>query len=225
MCGRYNLTATPESIGEHFQLQQPFRYQQNYNICPAQKILCIVELDDKSRKAVNLFWGLAPSWAKDKKISQHLINARAETVLEKPSFRAAFRKRRCLVVANGFYEWQKLDVGKQAFNIHRPDYGVFAFAGLWEHWQNEQQTLYSCAIITTVAATVMQPIHDRMPVIIPKGSYDRWLNKTAEQDEILYLLSNDAYLNMSATPISDYVNNPKHNDERCLRSTCNDQLL
>jgi putative SOS response-associated peptidase YedK len=105
MCGRYQLTATPESIAEHFELPRLPRFQASYNITPAQKILCIVELDDKSLKSVNLFWGLVPSWSKDDKNSHHLINARAETIREKPSFRAAFHKRRSLVVASGFYEW------------------------------------------------------------------------------------------------------------------------
>jgi putative SOS response-associated peptidase YedK len=105
MCGRFDLTSTPEQIAEHFELQRLPRFEKSYNITPAQKILCIVELEDKSLKAVNLFWGLVPSWAKDDKNSHHLINARAETVREKPSFRAAFHKRRCLIVATGFYEF------------------------------------------------------------------------------------------------------------------------
>jgi putative SOS response-associated peptidase YedK len=104
-CGRFSLTATPETITEHFHLQRLPRYQPSYNITPAQKILCIVEIEDKSLKAVNLYWGLVPSWSKDCKNSHHLINARAETVSEKPSFRAAFHKRRCLVIANGYYEF------------------------------------------------------------------------------------------------------------------------
>jgi putative SOS response-associated peptidase YedK len=105
MCGRFNLTATPKSIAEHFQLQRLPRFEKSYNITPAQKILCIVELEDKSLKAVNLFWGLVPPWSKDAKNSHHLINARAETIREKPSFRAAFHKRRCLIVASGFIEF------------------------------------------------------------------------------------------------------------------------
>jgi putative SOS response-associated peptidase YedK len=216
MCGRFNLTATPETIIEHFELQRLSNYQPSYNITPAQKILSIVELDDKSRKAVNLFWGLVPSWAKDSKNSHHLINARAETVREKPSFRSAFRHRRCLIVASGFYEWQQQDTGKQAFHIHHQDNQLFAFAGLWEHWQHEQQALYSCTIITTEATEFMQPIHERMPVIIPQASYQQWLEKSADEDQVLQLLDNQAYKSMTATTISDWVNNPRHDDERCL---------
>jgi len=217
MCGRFNLTATPEEIAEHFQLQRPPRFQPSYNITPAQKILSIVELEDKSLKAVNLFWGLVPSWAKDTKTSHHLINARAETVREKPSFRAAFKHRRTLIISTGFYEWQKLEDHKQAFHIHHQDNQLFAFAGLWEHWQQEQTTLYSCAIITTSATDFMQPIHERKPVIITPENYSLWLDKSVDEDEAFALLDNQAYAEMTATPVSDWVNNPRHDDERCLR--------
>ncbi len=216
MCGRFQLTASPEEIAEHFQLSRLPKYQPSYNIAPARKILCIVELDDKSLKAVNLFWGLVPSWSKDAKNSHHLINARAETIREKPSFRAAFQKRRCLIVAQGFYEWQKQESGKRAFHIQRQDHQLFAFAGVWEHWQQEQQTLYSCSVITTEATELMQSIHDRMPVILPYDHYGDWLDKSSSVDQSFMLLDNWAYTNMMATPISDWVNNPRHEDERCI---------
>jgi putative SOS response-associated peptidase YedK len=216
MCGRFHLTASPEEIAEHFQLSRLPKYQPSYNIAPARKILCIVELEDKSLKAVNLFWGLVPSWSKDSKNSHHLINARAETIREKPSFRAAFQKRRCLIVAQGFYEWQKLESGEQAFHIHRQDNQLFAFAGVWEHWQQEQQALYSCSVITTEANELMQPIHDRMPVILPPDHYSNWLDKYTSVDQAFMLLDNLAYANMATTRVSDWVNNPRHEDERCI---------
>ncbi|MDX8127997.1 SOS response-associated peptidase [Methylomonas sp. OY6] len=215
MCGRYSLTTTPDIIIEHFQLLRQVKFQPSYNIPPGQKILAIVELEDRSRKAVNLHWGLVPSWSKDAKNSGHLINARAETVKEKPSFRSAFKHRRCLIPATGFYEWERRN-GKQPFHIHRPDNGLFAFAGLWEQWQHETETLYSCTIITTAAAELMQPIHDRMPVIITPGYYRQWLNKAAGADEALELLDNHAYAEMTAAAVGDWVNNPKHDDERCV---------
>jgi len=216
MCGRYSLTATSEQISEHFQLRRQLRFQPSYNIAPAQKILNIVELEDHSRKAVNLFWGLVPSWAKDTKNSSHLINARIETVREKPSFRAAFKHRRCLIPATGFYEWAKYEKGKQAFNIHLPKHQLFAFAGLWEQWQHEAKTLYSCTIITTAATTLMQPIHDRMPVIIPAEHYHQWLDNDADPNQVYGLLDNQAYAEMVATPVSHWVNSPLHDDERCI---------
>ena len=216
MCGRFQLTAAPEDIAEHFQLSRLPRYQPSYNVTPGRKILCLVELDDHSLKAVNLFWGLVPSWSKDSKNSHHLINARAETVREKPAFRAAFHKRRCLVVAQGFYEWQQLASSKQAFHIHRQDLKIFAFAGLWEHWQHNEQTLYSCALLTTEATDLMQSIHQRMPVIIPRNHYHQWLDKTSDANLAYSLVNNQAYEEMTAMPVSNWVNNPQHDDRRCL---------
>jgi putative SOS response-associated peptidase YedK len=218
MCGRYNLTASSDAIAKHFQLPGPVRFLPGYNIAPAQKILNIVELEDQSKKAVNLFWGLVPSWSKDRKNSSHLINARSETVREKPSFRSAFKHRRCLIPATGFYEWLKTDVGKQAFHIHRCDLQLFAFAGLWEQWQHNTETLYSCTIITTIATDLMKAIHDRMPVIIPIEQYQNWLDKDADAEQAFALLNNQAYDQMIATPVSDWVNNPQHDDERCIKT-------
>lgn len=219
MCGRYSLITDAEKLAEHFRVLRQIRFQPSYNIAPSQKILNIVELDDGSRKAVNLYWGLVPSWSKESKISSHLINARMETVREKPSFRSAFKQRRCLIPADGFFEWQKKDVGKQAFHIHRDDHQPFAFAGLWEQWQHETETLYSCTIITTAANELMQPIHDRMPVIISTEHYHDWLNKSASDDDVYGLLDNQAYPDMTTTAVSDWVNNPKHDDERCIQPT------
>jgi putative SOS response-associated peptidase YedK len=166
---------------------------------------------------VNLFWGLVPSWSKDSKNSSHLINARAETVREKPSFRSAFRHRRSLIPALGFFEWEKLESGKKAFHIHRHDHQLFAFAGLWEQWQHEQKTLYSCTIITTAASEIMAPIHERMPVIITPENYRQWLDKSSDENEAFELLDNQAYGLMTASTVSDWVNNPLHNDERCVQ--------
>ncbi|MGY6276367.1 SOS response-associated peptidase [Methylomonas sp. MgM2] len=218
MCGRYSLTATAEQIAEHFKLQRQFVFQPSFNIAPAQKILNIVELEDRSRKAINLVWGLVPSWAKDSKNSSHLINARMETIREKPSFRSAFKQRRCLIPATGFFEWAKYEKGKQAFNVHLPDHRLFAFAGLWEQWQHETETLYSCTIITKAATDLMQAIHDRMPVIIAEQHYHQWLDKQTDTGRAYDLLDNQAYSEMRATPVSSWVNNPLHDDERCIKA-------
>lgn len=216
MCGRFNLTASIQDIGEFFDLRHLPRYQISFNIPPGQKILAIVQLGDNSHKGVYLHWGLVPSWAKDAKISGHLINARAETLSEKPSFRAALKKRRCLIPATGFFEWQQTTPGKQAYHIHQPDNALFAFAGLWEHWQNNGVTIYSCTIITTAANKMMQAIHKRMPVIIPRTAYSTWLNNENTSLERESLLSTDGYKNFHITPISNRINNPFHNDEQCL---------
>ena len=216
MCGRYNLIATGQQIMDHFRLLSLPVHKPDYNIPPGQKILAVVQLEDGSNGAVNLHWGLIPSWAKDRAISSHLINARAETLTEKPSFKKAYRHRRCLIPATGFFEWHATEAGKQPYHIHRQDNGLFAFAGIWEHWEHEQETVYSCSIITTAASNKMTPIHDRMPVIIMPDDYNRWLDKKNTAIEIADFLAADAYRTMQITRISTRVNNPQHNDENCL---------
>jgi len=216
MCGRYNLTATPEQMIDTFGLHRLPRYETSYNIPPGQKILTIVKLDDGSNKAVNLHWGLIPHWSKDSKVSSHLINARAETLSEKPSFKTAYQQRRCLIPASGFYEWQQSEHGKQAYNINRKDQKIFAFAGLWEYWDHGTETIYSCTIITTQANALMSPIHHRMPVIIDNNNYNSWLDKQTSQKTTQGILSMDGSQGMIAKPISDWVNNPHHNDKNCL---------
>lgn len=216
MCGRYNLTASEEQVSEHFQLAQIPGFATSYNIPPGQKILTVIRSDDGGYESAYLYWGLIPFWSKETHVSKGFFNARAETVAEKPSFRTAFRQHRCLIPATGFYEWQVMESGKQAYHIFRRDHGLFAFAGLWDCNQQTAPTLYSCTIITTVADTLMAPIHQRMPVIIPKQDYDRWLDKQTSLDALQALLDNSAYHGMAAVRISDHVNNPLHDDKQCL---------
>ncbi|MCF6252450.1 MAG: SOS response-associated peptidase [Methylococcaceae bacterium] len=216
MCGRFNLTATPEQVIETFHLHRLPRYEPSYNIPPGQKILTIVQLDDGSHKAVNLYWGLIPHWSKDRKISSRLMNARAETLAEKPAFKTAYQQRRCLILATGFYEWLKLEQGKQAYCISPENQSLFAFAGLWEYWEHDTETIYSCTIITTAANELMQSIHHRMPVIIEKQNYSNWLDKHASLETTQQLLGEDGYQGMRITAVSDWVNNPYHNDKNCL---------
>lgn len=216
MCGRFNLVASGEAILEHFNLRRLPKYRADYNIPPGQKILAVVALDDGSYKGVNLYWGLLPSWSKDRKIANRLINARAETLTAKPSFREAFRSRRCLIPATGFFEWQQTGSGKQPFHIHYTDYRLFAFAGVWEHWQDGQETVYSCAIVTTAANDLMCPIHQRMPVIIAPEYYSDWLDKHNQAPDIFEFAPPIAYDEMQLTPISSRINNPVHNDPSCL---------
>jgi len=230
MCGRYNLIATGQQIMDHFGLLSLPAHKPDYNIPPGQKILAVVQLEDGSNRAVNLYWGLIPSWAKDRAISSHLINARAETLTEKPSFKMAYRHRRCLIPATGFFEWQitgradsrlASDIhtipSKQPYHMHQPDHTLFAFAGVWENWEHDQETVYSCAIITTAANAKIAPIHVRMPVIIAPYDYNRWLDKQITDTEMADFLAADAYQTMQITPISTRVNNPLHNDESCVR--------
>jgi putative SOS response-associated peptidase YedK len=233
MCGRYNLIATGQEIMDHFKLLSLPAHHPDYNIPPGQKILAVVQLEDSSNQAVELHWGLIPSWSGNQAISSHLINARAETLTEKPSFRNAYRHRRCLIPATGFFEWQTTgrassrlasdihtihgDKRKQPYHIHQPDHALFAFAGVWEHWEHDQETVYSCTIITTVSNDKVAPIHNRMPLIIMPDDYNRWLDKKNTEVKMADFLAVDAYRTMQITPISTRVNNPLHNDESCLR--------
>lgn len=217
MCGRYNLIATAQQIRDHFSLPSLPAHNPDYNIPPGQNILAVVQTEDGSGRAVNLYWGLIPSWSKDRTISKHLINARAETLAEKPSFKQAYQHRRCLIPATGFFEWQSTQSGKQSYHIHQHDNALFAFAGLWEHWERDQETVYSCTIITTAANDKIAPIHNRMPVIIASEDYDRWLDKKTKRIEMVDFLAADAYAAMQVTPIGTRINNPLHNDESCLR--------
>lgn len=219
MCGRYSQTATPEIIAEQFGVNDSPLFQLRYNIAPSQSIAAIrIEPDTTTRKLVMLRWGLVPSWAKDPKIGNQCINAKAETVAEKPSFRSAFKKRRCLVVATGFYEWQVQGAYKQPMWIGLRNKRPFAFAGLWEHWKPaEGEPIDTCTIITTEPNDLMAPIHNRMPVILAPTSYDQWLDPTFQKIETLNgLLRPYQSEELTAYPVSTLVNNPRHDTPQCL---------
>jgi putative SOS response-associated peptidase YedK len=219
MCGRFTQTTTPEVIAQQFHVAEPPLFKPRYNIAPSQSVAAIrIEPDTTSRKLVMLRWGLIPSWAEDPKIGLQCINAKAETVAEKPSFRAAFKKRRCLVIVTGFYEWQIQGRSKQPMWIGLKSQRPFAFAGLWEHWQPPKGTdIESCTILTTEPNALMRPIHNRMPVILSPASYDQWLDPTVQQTEPLMALLR-AYSNdeLMAYPVSTLVNNPRHDAPQCL---------
>lgn len=222
MCGRFALAADAQAIAKAFGLTSVPELSPRYNIAPSQPVAVVRASDRGERELAIVQWGLIPSWTKDLSKWKPLINARAETAAEKPSFRAAFRRRRCLIPASGFYEWQKVEGGKQPFFIHQRgeegDRPVFAMAGLWEHWQggdgSEPET---CTILTTAANATMKPIHDRMPVILAPEDYDAWL-LTDERDvkELGALLHpiNDEWI--SAYRVSTTVNNPR-NDSMPVR--------
>jgi putative SOS response-associated peptidase YedK len=170
MCGRYSLHANPDVIALMYGLSQIPAIQPRYNIAPTSQVLII-----RKNEAAMVRWGLVPRWAKDPSIGARMNNARAETVAEKPSFREAYRKRRCLIPASGFYEW-KLESGrKQPYYIYPSGGALFSFAGLWEQWQD----LQTCAIITTEANAKMAAVHDRMPVIVSPAEYSAWLSGDA----------------------------------------------
>ena len=219
MCGRYTLKTAPEIVAEQFQLEQPLAIQPRYNVAPSQLVACIrTNPASIEREGVFLWWGLIPSWAKDPKIGMQLINARAETLAEKPSFRAAFRHRRCLVLADGFYEWRREGRTKQPYFFRFREGGPFAMCGLWERWEkSDGSPIESCAIVTTESNAVLEPIHNRMPVILNPKDYDLWLDpRRKDPAELSCLLQPYPPDEMVAVPVSLRVNNPKNDDPKCL---------
>ncbi|GJL65914.1 MAG: DUF159 family protein [Nitrospirales bacterium] len=189
-----------------------------YNIAPSQLVACIrTNPESLERECVELKWGLVPSWAKDPSIGNKLINARAETVDEKPSFRKAFKHQRCLVLADGFYEWKREGKTKQPYYIRLKDGRLFAFAGLWERWEKQDPALDTCTLITTGPNALMEPIHNRMPVILSKQSYASWLNPGLNNTVYLSgLLGPYQAEEMDAYPISTLVNNPRYESPQCI---------
>ena len=223
MCGRYTQSKSAEIIARAFQIDNVSDIEPRYNIAPTQSVLTVLQPSaSANRQGKMLHWGLIPSWAKDRKMASKLINARAETVAEKPAFRSAFRKRRCLVVADGFYEWQQQEnkKQKQPFYFRLSDGEPFAFAGLWEHWQDATgEEIESCTVLTTEANDLMRPIHNRMPVILEPKNYDLWLDSEATKLELLQpLLHPYPTEEMTAYPVSTVVNKPVNDSAECINS-------
>jgi len=189
MCGRFTLIINLSTVVKTFHVQEVASdYRQGNNISPTQQISAIIH--DNKTKLVNFRWGLIPSWAKDPSIGNKMFNARAETIADKPSFRSAFRKRRCLIIADGFYEWQQQEKRKQPFHLSLKSGAPFGFAGLYETWMSpEQKPVSTCTIITTDPNELIKPIHDRMPVIVPKDKEVLWINmENQDQKELASIL-------------------------------------
>lgn len=219
MCGRFALTSDPRQLARTFGAECPSGLLPRYNVAPSQNIP-ILRREGAHRRFVLARWGLVPSWAKDSRFGGYsTINARAETVASKPTFRAAFRQRRCLIPADGFYEWQvRPDAAtKQPWFISLKEGGSLAFAGLWEHWISpEGEALESCCIIVTGANALMRSIHDRMPVILDPACWDTWIDPETHDANVLQALLQpypaDA---LTAWPVSMQVNNPRHDTPDC----------
>jgi putative SOS response-associated peptidase YedK len=213
MCGRYTLSARRLRLLEE-RLNTPFpELVPRYNIAPSQDVPA-VRANDDGYALVMLHWGLVPSWAKESKSRYSMINARAETVAEKPAYRTPLRHRRCLIPADGFYEWKQNNGRKQPFYIRMKGGEPFAFAGLWEHWEGDGQVVESCSIIVTEANEVVRPIHDRMPVILAPEDYRLWLDptliKTAPLQALLRPYPGEA---METYAVSARVNSPRNDTE------------
>jgi putative SOS response-associated peptidase YedK len=215
MCGRFTLTQSPQQVAKAFGLSDVPSFPPRYNIAPTQPVGVIMQdRDSKKREFRLMVWGLIPAWVKDPSTFANLINARAETIAEKPSFRTAYKYRRCLIPADGFYEWQKTKSGpKQPFYFTLRDNSLFAFAGLWESW-NDIETF---TILTTSANTLLQTIHDRMPVILKSEDYKRWLDPTIQDGRQLSdLLCPFPDESMQAIPVSTRANAATVDDAQCV---------
>ncbi|MFH1809497.1 MAG: SOS response-associated peptidase [Pseudomonadota bacterium] len=224
MCGRFILTESPDVLADLVGLDASWAdgvggFKPNYNVAPTHQVIAFRQRPEGTgREAVRLRWGLIPFWSKDEKIAYKLINARSETAPDKPSFRAAFKRRRCLVPADGFYEWKKSGKAKQPFCIRLRDDRPFAIAGLWEHWQGpDGQVVESCTLLTTEPNAMMAKIHDRMPVILDPADFDLWLDPGVDKaDPLRPLLAPFDDKQMRAYEVSSRVGSPAANDPSCI---------
>lgn len=211
MCGRFAQRSDPKRLAREFKVTEVPEVEARYNIAPTQEILGVLAATD-GREMKFFKWGLIPSWAKDTAMSGRLINARSETVEEKPAFREAFKKRRLLIPADGFYEWQKTEGKKQPFFFQMRDESPFGFAGLWERWEGKEgHAINSCTILTTAANEVLRPVHDRMPVILAPDDYELWLDEDVRTRELLKdLLRPYPAAEMISYPVSASINSPRN---------------
>lgn len=218
MCGRFTLTAPSGLIEARFRVRVDSGCQPRYNIAPAQPVLCVMASGGGARTAENLRWGLVPSWAKEMKVGHTMINARAETVGQRPAFHDALAKRRCLVLADGFYEWRGSGKSRTPVRFTLASGGPFAFAGLWDTWRAPDGSwVPTCTIITTTANGLIEPVHDRMPVILPDDAEEDWLGgDAADFERIRSLLLPFPAGAMTAVAVSNLVNSPLQESPECI---------
>jgi putative SOS response-associated peptidase YedK len=220
MCGRYTLRTPLARVAELFELDVDAEFWRSrerprFNIAPSQEVAAIRLNSQGKRELVPLVWGLVPRWADDPAIGNRMINARGETIAGKPAFRDAFRHRRCLIVADGFYEWQKLEGAKQPYYIRLKQDGPFAFAGLWERWDKRPKPLESCTIITTDANSLLRPLHNRMPVMLSREDCAEWLSSD-DAEALEGLLRPYPSEEMVAYPVGTTVNSPRNERPECI---------
>lgn len=219
MCGRYTLLADEMKILQRFHLDKGIvGFEKSYNIAPGQNVLAIIHYG-KNRRAGYLHWGLVPFWAKDEKIGYKMINARSETIHQKPSFKHLLCRKHCLIIADSFYEWQKTDDGKVAKRILKMEQGLFAFAGLWDKWEHEGRKKFTCTILTRDSNEFMEPIHHRMPIILPEEAENDWLKPNFQNPiEAQQFIQQLELEQLTAYNVSNHVNYVKHNDPKCIEA-------
>ena len=221
MCGRYTLaTPNPAEIRGRFPTGESIEIRRRYNVAPGDEVLAVTTDKEGRPRGELLRWGLVPSWAKGPETGMKMINARVETVAERPAYRRAFERYRCLIIADGFYEWRRPPAGpKQAFHITRADGGPFAFAGLWSIWHddaNEGRTLRTCTIITTAASSAIASLHDRMPVILAPGAESAWLEPVDSPEHLRRLLGSLDPAGTALRPVGPAVNDARYDGPECL---------
>jgi putative SOS response-associated peptidase YedK len=218
MCGRFTLTTDPPALHAEFGIERlPEDYRARYNIAPTQPVLAILP-GDSGWCVQSLVWGLVPHWSKDRNSAAKRINARADTLLEKASFREAFARRRCLILADGFYEWQKEGRYSRPLLIRRRDGRPFTFAGIWESWnRGPDGLLETCAIITTEPNDLLARIHDRMPVIVAPRDREAWLETDASVEQLAALLAPSPSEDFEMFPVSTLVNSPANDSIECIQ--------
>ncbi len=221
------MLATPrERLVAHFRLQHAPELSARYNIAPSQPIPAIRQSSREGRELVFLHWGLIPNWAKQPSTRHRMINARAETLSERPAFRTALARRRCLIPADGYYEWMARNGRKQPYFVHSTDEQLLALAGLWDRWQHNQQVIESCTIITTESNGPVRAIHDRMPLVLPEHAYDQWLDPSLQDPARLRpLLKPFDATQLTAYAVSPRVNSPRVDDAACATPLAEQQRL
>jgi putative SOS response-associated peptidase YedK len=224
MCGRYSLaTPDPASVRARFGIEESVEIRRRYNVAPGDEVLAVTTSRDGEARGELLKWGLVPSWAKTPETGLKMINARVETASQRPAFRGPFERSRCLVVADGFYEWQRQAAGsKQPFHIARTDGQPFAFAGLWSIWHDQDgRQLRSCAILTTAANWTVAPLHDRMPIILHPEHERVWLHTTPTPAELDRILRGLPASEIALRPVSRAVNDARYDGPECLEPAVN----
>jgi len=221
VCGRYSLaTPNPADVRARFPIGESVEIRRRYNVAPGDEVLAVTTDREGNPRGELLRWGLVPTWAKSPDTGLKMINARVETVGERAAFRRAFERYRCLIIADGFYEWQRQAAGpKQGFHITRTDGGMFAFAGLWSIWhddRNEGHTLRTCTILTTAANPAIASLHDRMPVILAPGTESAWLEHSRSPDRLRDLLAGLNPADTAVRPVGPAVNDARYDGPECL---------